>query len=229
MVSFTKHISEFLAASSALCLIFGAGGNLLAQSAVNQDIGYLSSSSGYMLHRSGNLAVTANWSGQRPINGFRGYGPIMMDGLCLTGRNGNQPLTWENCSRNDKAQIWGFNGGRLNNELGWCADVEGNRGGAGVRVLAWKCSGATNQRWKAHRVISGGNVLSRIGDPSTRAAVDSFLRSSGPGQTLRLNSSQARNLPASLIGLDGATLIGLDGATLISAGGMNLISAGGQN
>lgn len=211
-----------LAGAAGAALLLGT------QSLLAQEIAYLSSASGYMLHQSGNIAVMAIWNGQRPITGFSGYGQIRMNDRCLAGRNGGQPLTWEGCARGDRAQIWGFSNGRLNNELGWCADVEGNRGGSGVRVLAWQCSGAINQRWKRHDVVSGAQVVSRIREPNTRAQVDNFARTAQPGQALRLSAAQASQLPAELIGLDGATLIGLDGATLISAGGQNFVAKGRQ-
>ena len=209
-----------IASAAAAAFLFGAQG-LLAQ-----EIAYLSSASGYMLHQSGNVAVTANWNGQRPISGFSGYGQIRMNDRCLAGRNGGQPLTWEGCARGDRAQVWGFSNGRLNNELGWCADVEGNRSGAGVRVLAWQCSGAINQRWKRHDVVSASNIVNGIRDANTRTVVDNFARTAQPGQTLRLTGAQASQLPAGLIGLDGASLIGLDGASLISAGGLGFVAKG---
>ncbi len=92
-----------------------------------QSVGYISSSSGYMLHMSGSTAVTANWSGQAPISGFTGYGQIKMNGRCLTGKNGNQPLTWEGCNSSERAQKWSLQNRTLRNEGGWCADVEGGR------------------------------------------------------------------------------------------------------
>jgi hypothetical protein len=185
-------------------------------------ISYLSSSAGYMLHRSNNnIAVTSNWQGQSPMASFSGYGTIQMDNRCLTGRNGRQPLTWENCARGrDPAQIWGFRNGRLNNELGWCADVEGNRRGAGVRVMAWQCSGATNQRWKAHRPEPTQSVINRIKDNQTRQTIQNFTRRARPGEVLRLPPAQAKEVPAEL-------LHGENQDALISAGGLGLISAGG--
>lgn len=186
-----------------------------------QSIVYLSSSSGYMLHRNGNTAVTADWRGQAPISGYSGYGAIRMDNLCLTGRNGNQPLSWESCRQGDKSQTWGYRNGRLNNELGWCADVEGNRRGAGVRVMAWSCSGAVNQTWKVHRPVSLSSVLPQVRDPAARQAIENSARSARPGQPLPLTPAQLQQLPPGLIQATGGSLIGLDGATLIGAGGLN--------
>jgi hypothetical protein len=205
---------------STMKSILLAGALLLHVSAASaQPIQYLSSSSGYMLHRNGNTAVTANWSGQAPINGFSGYGAVRMDGLCLTGRNGNQPLQWETCKSADKAQVWGYSNGRLNNELGWCADVEGNRGGAGVRVLAWRCSGASNQTWKVHRLVPAAEVLSRVSNAEMRRSIETQLKNAVPGQAMKLTQDQLRSIPRD-------ALIGLDGATLISAGGLGFVSSG---
>ena len=198
--------------------------------AAAQNIGYISSASGFMLYRSGNIAITANWQGQKPITNFSGYGSITMDRLCLTGARGQQPLTWAKCVKGSQAQTWKYSNGKLNNEFGWCADVEGNRTSAGARVLAWKCHNESNQRWKAHRVVSGASTLKKVRSPVTRKKINDFLNASKPGQTLILEKSDIVDLKDSgLIGLDGASIIGLDGASLISAGGMNLISAGGMN
>jgi hypothetical protein len=207
-----------IAGASATVLLLGAQG-LLAQ-----EIAYISSASGYMLHQSGNIAVTAAWNGQRPITGFSGYGQININGSCLTGRTGGQPLTWERCSRGDRAQVWGYSNGRLNNELGWCADVEGNRAGANVRILAWQCSNAVNQRWKRHDLVSRSNAVNGIRDPNLRTAVDNFIATSQPGQMMPLTGAQASQLPSNLIGLDGASLISAGGLGLISAGGLGLIA-----
>src|SRR4051794_41140280 len=102
-----------------------AGLACMAAPAFSAGIAYISSSSGYMLHKSGNQAVTANWQGQPSIQGFSGYGTINVGGTCLTGKTADQPLTWEAC-RGDASQKWSLSGGKLNNEGEWCADVKGN-------------------------------------------------------------------------------------------------------
>lgn len=174
-----------------------------------QDIPYIGSSSGYVLHSNGGGAVVANWNGQAPIQGFTGYGQIRMDGLCLTGRNGQQQLRWESCKGGDKSQIWAISNKRLNNELGWCADVEGNRQGPNVRVLAWQCSGAINQQWNDFRAVSLQSVLSRITDATIRAGIEAKIRNARPGFKVQLTERES--------------------AAIIAAGGLNLIAAGGQN
>lgn len=186
---------------------------------------YLSSSTGFVLHRSGNSAVVSQWQGQKPIQQFTGYGQIKMDGFCLTGNTGNKALTWETCRANDPGQRWGFERGRLRNERGWCADLQGGRSGANVPVLAWNCSGAGNQVWKAHYPVACGNIVASIPDPATRQQLETKMKAAVPGQRIPLTPSEKKSLE----GVGAADLIGLDGATLISAGGMNLISAGGMN
>ena len=184
-------------------------------------IGYISSSSGYVLHMSGSTAVTADWKGQAPIQGFSGYGQIKMDGRCLTGRNGNQPLTWEGCG-NDAAQRWKLSGGQLNNEGGWCADVEGARGGAGVRVLAWKCSGSSNQKWRSHPIVSAQTAAARISDPNVKNTFLSNASRASAGQLISTRTGQ-------LVAAGGGNLIGNDGSTMVAAGGGNMVAAGGGN
>ena len=185
-----------------------------------QEIPYISSSSGYMLNASGGGAVTADWKGQAPIQGFTGYGQVKTNGSCLTGRDGQQQLRWESCKSGDKAQIWALSNGRLNNELGWCADVEGNRSGPGVRVLAWKCSGAINQQWSGAKTVSANDYLNKIQDRSVRDALSAKIRSANPGSRIQLTDKESSALIAagglnlmskssgsgSLIGLDGANL-----------------------
>ena len=189
-----------------------------AQNAVQ----YLSSSTGFVLHRSGNTAVVSQWQGQKPIARFSGYGQISMDNLCLTGNNGEKPLTWEAC-RNDPGQRWGLENGRLRNERGWCADLEGGRGGANVRVVAWKCNGQGNQMWKPHYAISSSNYVSKIPDPNIRQTLNTKIGNASAGQVIPLTQPEKN----ALIAAGASDLIGLDGATLISAGGRGLISAGG--
>ena len=186
-------------------------------------IQYLSSSTGFVLHRSGNRAVVSQWAGQKPIEGFTGYGQIKMDGVCLTGNTGNKALTWETCRTNDPGQRWGFDKGRLRNERGWCADLEGGRRGANVPVLAWNCSGAGNQVWRAHYPVPSGNIIAKIPDPTTRQQLDTKIKAAAPGQRIPLTPTEKKALE----GVGASNLIGLDGATLISAGGQNLIGLDG--
>jgi hypothetical protein len=188
-----------------------------------QEIGYVSSASGYLIHDSGGAAVTANWAGQAPISGFTGYGAIRVNGRCLTANGpAGQPVRWDSCRRGEKAQIWALANRRLNNELGWCADVEGNRGGAGVRVVAWACSGAVNQQFKGHPIVSAQSAASRISDPQVRQTFLQTAQTARPGAAISLTTGR-------LVGPDGGTLIGAGGLNMIAAGNGNLIAAGGLN
>lgn len=211
---------------STLCLFSICLSLAASQAGAQTAVQYLSSSTGFVLHRSGNTAVVSQWQGQKPIARFTGYGQIMMDNLCLTGNSGERPLTWEGC-RNDPGQTWSLVRGRLRNERGWCADLEGGRGGANVRVLAWKCSGAGNQMWRLHYAESCAKYVSKIPDQSVQQSLNTKISNAPAGQKITLSQPEKDALLAAgaseLIGLDGAT------ATLISAGGMNLISAGGMN
>lgn len=192
-----------------------------AQAASAGNIAYLSSSSGYMLHNSGGTAVTAEWRGQSALEGFSGYGQIRLNGQCLGGKD-NQPLRWEGCRGGDKSQIWGYNNGKLNNELGWCADVEGGRNGAGVRVLAWNCSGAINQRWKAHQIQSAQSVASRIGNPSVSRTFLETARMARPGEVISLSNGR-------VVAAGSANAVAAGGANVVAAGGGNVVAAGGAN
>jgi hypothetical protein len=186
------------------------------------DIAYISSASGYLLHNSGGTAVTAPWNGQGVVHGFNGYGAIRVDGQCLTGRAANQPLRWEACRGGDKSQVWSLSGRKLNNELGFCADVEGNRNGAGVRVLAWSCSGAANQQWKAHGLQPATAVAMQISDPSLREQFIRNAKAASPGTIISIATGR-------VVAPGGGNVIAPGGGNVIAAGGGNVVAAGGLN
>lgn len=188
-----------------------------------REIAHISSSSGFVLDDSGGAAVTAAWRGQRALSGFSGYGQVRLNNRCLsTNGPAGQQLRWDTCRSGDKAQVWALNNKQLNNELGWCADVEGNRQGAGVRVLAWQCSRAINQQFKAHEVESIQAVASRIADPNVRQAFTQTAQSARPGSVISLQNGR-------LIGMDGATLVTDRAAGVIVGNSSKLIAAGGLN
>lgn len=183
-------------------------------------IGYLSSSGGYMLHGSGG-AVLADWRGQAPI-AFSGYGQIRQGGQCLSGSAGGQQLRWDACRNGDKGQVWALNGSKLNNELGWCADVEGGRQAAGTRVLAYQCNGGGNQQWRGHAVQPAQAVAGRIANPAIRAQFLATANSASPGSIISTATGQ-------VVSAGGANVVSAGGANVVSAGGGNVVSAGGAN
>ena len=197
---------------------------LAASSVHASEIAYISSSGGFMLHESGGQAVTASWQGQAPLQSFTGYGAVRQRGKCLTGRGpGGQPLTWEPCRAGDRNQTWQFSPSKFVNEAGWCADVEGNRGGAGVRVIAWQCSGASNQRWKAHMAESANAVAARMSDPRAAALLRENVARAPVGSAIDLRTGQLLNIGVG--GLRSAPA----GQVGVTAGGGKLIAAGGLN
>jgi hypothetical protein len=215
-------ISTFMRLAGSL--IFTAVSWSVQEVRAQNAIQYLSSSTGYVLHRSGsNSATVVPWQGQKPITQFTGYGQIAMDGSCLTGATGNRALTWEGCRNTDPAQRWGFQGGRLRNERGWCADLEGGRSGPNVTVLAWNCSGAANQVWKAHYAVSASNVLPKVADAVLRQQLTAKIATAPAGQRIVLTPAEV----AALRSAGAANIIGLDGATMVSAGDQKLIGLDG--
>ncbi len=165
--------------------------------------------------------MTAEWRGQAPIQGFSGYGPIQLNGRCLTGRASGQPLGWEACN-NDKSQKWSLSGGKLNNEGGWCADVEGNRAGANVRVIAYKCTGAPNQKWKAHMAESAQSVAGKISNAAVKQAFLQTAQSAAPGSVISLSTGK-------IISGGAGNIISGGAGNIISGGAGNVISAGAGN
>lgn len=187
------------------------------------EIAHISSSSGYVLDDGGGAAVTAAWKGQRPLAGFSGYGQVRLNNRCLsTNGPAGQQLRWDTCRSGDKAQVWALNNRQLNNELGWCADVEGNRQGAGVRVLAWQCSRAVNQQFKAHVAVSAQTAAARIADHNVRQIFLQTAQTAKPGSVISPQTGR-------LIGVDGGSLIAAGGMNLVVTSNGNLIAAGGLN
>lgn len=224
------NLSKFAVSSTAALIAAFSATAVCAQ-----EIMYISSTTGFMLYRSGSQAVTAYWVGQGPIRGFTGYGLISQDGYCLTGRTGYRPLTWESCNSSDRSQRWGLataaEGRTLRNELGWCADLQGNQNGPNVPVLAWNCSGSMNQQWRRHYAVN--NVINEISDPYIRQTLLNRLSSLSAGQSSRITNQEAYAINATptaqAIQRRGGRLIGMDGATIISSGSGGLIAAGGMN
>ena len=204
-------------------LALGAAALALACTAVaaRADIAYIVSWRGHMLHMSGNTAVTADWRGQPPIQGFGGYGRIQMNGRCLTGRSERQPLTWEGCG-NDKAQVWKLAGGQLTNERGFCADVEGMNPGANARVIAWNCSRSPNQKFTANHAKPAQQVASRIANAAVREKFLAAARSAAPGTVISMATGQ-------VISTGGGNVISTGGGNVISTGGGNVVAPGGGN
>jgi hypothetical protein len=188
--------------------------------AVAGDIAYISSAGGYMLHGSSG-AVLADWRGQAPLV-FSGYGQIRQGGQCLTGSTGGQQLRWDACRGGDKGQIWALNGSKLNNELGWCADVERGRQAAGTHVLAYQCNGGGNQQWHGHPSRSAQSVAAGIADPATRAKFLAAANSARPGTPISLATGQ-------VIAAGGDNVVAPGGANVIAAGGGNVVASGGAN
>lgn len=183
-------------------------------------IAYISSATGYVLG-GGGIATTAPWSGQRSLSGFNGYGQINWNSRCLTGRTGGQPLTWESC-QGGPAQTWKLSNQRLNNEVGWCADVEGNRNGPNVRVMAWKCTGDINQRWHSQKFITIKDAVANVRDAKAAAELEKNAKNAPVGALIDPKSG-------ALIGNDGSTLNASNKGNLVAAGGGNLVAAGGGN
>ncbi|TFY97734.1 ricin-type beta-trefoil lectin domain protein [Ramlibacter humi] len=203
-------------ASSIALLAFAA-----ATAHAGGPVNYISSSSGYMLHMSGNSAVTANWQGQAPIQGFSGYGTIQVNGRCLTGRAAHAPLTWEAC-KGDQPQKWSLSGGRLKNEGGWCADVQGNRGGAGVPVLAWDCTGAVNQQWRSHYTETAQAAAAKIANPQVRAEFLKNATSAAPGTVISTSTGK-------IVAQGGGNIVAQGGGNIVAQGGGNIVAQGGGN
>lgn len=94
------------------------------------------------------------------------YGQIQDgNGRCLSTSGGAGASLVAVPCQNVPAQRWALQpNGRLNNEQGWCADVEGG-GGQGARVIAWHCNNQGNQTWSLSQFqygqtqVAGGGIV----------------------------------------------------------------------
>ena len=159
-------------------------------------------------------AVVWNCHGGFNQNFISGYGQMKVSGQCLDTANGSRGGTKQgdaliigNCT-NSRSQKWGFDraSGKFRNEEGWCADIKGGARSQGSPVIAWSCSGASNQAWFT------GNVMK----------IDQARNL--PPQSLDMLRKADANINRS-----GGNIIAAGGGNMVAAGGGNIIAAGGGN
>lgn len=137
------------------------------------------------------------------------YGQISLGNQqCLTASSNGAQLTASQCV-NNSAQKWGFQpNGTLRNELGFCADIERGAKGAGARIIAWSCTGSSNQLWYPGVTSSSANIgLAAMAN-------------------LRSNSGQAF---LSSGGFSGGNIVASGGGNIVASGGGNIVASGGGN
>lgn len=178
--------------------------------------------SGHLLGNSGGVGAAVAWNPQHAVQGFGGYGQINSRGQCLTGRQSGQPLRWEGCRGGDKSQVWALRGAKLSNEMGFCADVEGGNRAAGARLVAWSCSGATNQQWRAHGAAQPAASLQAKVPAGARAEFVRNAQSAAPGSVISLATGK-------VVAAGGGNVVAAGGLNVIAAGGGNVVAAGGLN
>jgi hypothetical protein len=139
---------------------------------------------------------------------FSGYGPISQGGRCLQGTGRGNPVTLQPCN-NTADQKWAFNGQQLNNEGGWCADIERESKSPGARVIAYNCKNSVNQHWRKGVIVSGPQV-------GLSASATTALQRRPPQ-------------PGSVVDMRTGNIIAAGGGNVIAQGGGNIIAAGGGN
>ncbi|MBS7696213.1 MULTISPECIES: ricin-type beta-trefoil lectin domain protein [unclassified Chelatococcus] len=83
-----------------------------------------------------------------------GTGPIQVAGACVAMAGEGQPLIGANC-RSMSEQQWVLNAEThtlRNPSSGLCIDVRGEGRETGAEVIAYRCTGAANQRWKLTQI-----------------------------------------------------------------------------
>lgn len=173
---------------------------------------------GLCIQISGSGAVTAKCTATGAQQfAFSGYGVIQHGGKCLTGTGDTKQLFLAPCKSGNKDQKWGFQkNGQLNNEGGWCADIERESKNSGARVISYKCKGSTNQKWRLGEVLAAKSIKGM--PPATVAS----LQRAQPGQVVDLKSGK-------LIGQDGGSIVASGGGNIVAAGAGNLVASGGGN
>ena len=164
---------------------------------------------------------------------FSGYGQIQQGSACLTGdgqfaKDGKTPvgtpLTMKPCDTKNKNQKWAFNGRQLNNEGGWCADIKGAGRGSGTPVIAWTCTGRSNQQWGKVVTRPASNVRNMT------PAATKALQTAPAGSVIELNSGRVVSQGGgNVVSQGGGNIVSHDGGTVVAAGGGNVVSQGGGN
>jgi len=170
------------------------------------------------------------------------YGQIVLpNGKCLTGGSSSGlPLMARTCA-STVHQKWAFqSNGQLNNEAGWCADIEGGGRGAGTRVVSYKCQNSSNQMWypavTAKQATLGLQALANVGNRTGTSFISSLgfsmgnLVAAGGGNLVAAGGGNLVAAGGGNVVLGGrGSLVGNDGASLRSAIAGNLVAAGGGN
>ncbi len=142
---------------------------------------------------------------------FNGYGPLMMNGRCVESQGEGRSLAVQSCDPNKKSQKWAMSGGQVNNEEGWCMDVKGQADRAGSQIIAWKCHGGINQKFRKGQMQSLGSLPADVQQKAS--AINQKLASSG----------------GNVVAMGGANVVAMGGANVIAIGGANVIAMGGAN
>ncbi|MDQ6621180.1 MAG: ricin-type beta-trefoil lectin domain protein [Pseudomonadota bacterium] len=188
---------------------------------------------------SGGTAVLGSCSDS--IADFTGYGQIKSHDRCLTSHGKGAALTWASCG-NTPTQRWGLQGnGQLNNESGWCADVERQGTAQGTHVIAYDCPRAgsappNNQKWRASTVSTQAPLASITNRVPTLGDVELQLKIGGNKMTLaqvldyaaRSNGNVSVAQVLKVISNDGGSLISQDGGTFRVMSDARLIGQDGS-
>lgn len=142
---------------------------------------------------------------------FNGYGPLMINGGCVTSQGEGQPLIIQSCDPNKRSQKWAMRGGQINNEDGWCMDVRGQADRSGSSIISWKCHGGINQKFQKGRMVSIStlplDVQKRVTDMN----------------------SQIVSRGGNVVAMGGANVVAMGGANVVAMGGANVLAMGGGN
>jgi hypothetical protein len=150
--------------------------------------------------------------------GFNGYGSVNVGGLCLdtVPVNGNpegQPLKFVRCN-NSAGQRWAHDpqNKAIRNEQGWCTDIRGGSTQRGAQVIAWRCSGATNQQWSVGRVVPIGQLNANWNVRQQLQQMDQRINAAG-----------------GVVATGGGNVVATGGGNVVATGGGNIVAVGGGN
>ena len=172
-----------MAALRRMIAVFAALGGLALAAPANAESLEVGNAAGMCLDFSNGQGELARCDGGKfqdlRVSG-NGFAEMRVAGQCVTDVGQGQPLILARC-RNRTEQTWYLDGnGALISGTRLCADAERRGTSEGTRVLAFKCSGASNQKWRpsSNEGPSGGDYQTALLTPRH-----------APGLCLDLNAS----------------------------------------
>jgi hypothetical protein len=152
------------------------------------------------------------------------FGPLMIGGQCLQANGQGQKLSFGACN-NSPAQQWKLTGSNrmLNNGQGFCADLPGGTTAAGAGIIAWPCSGASNQKWHGDiKVIAVPNMAS-----TTTGAPLAVAKTTNAAKGVKANDVVSST--GSVVAAGAGNIVAGGAGNIVAGGAGNIVAGGAGN